>query len=165
MPANTAMVNPMVAVVAELLRGGTEGRRAIHISSHAKVYEGRAGRSAIHLAGAGSVPLTPSELTSGTIAADLVYLSSCEGARRFHDPGYGVVSFAGAFLTAGADGVVASSVLVEDAVARATAAAFYRAWLAGESTPSALRTALLTVRRADPRWQHPFYWAYFGLYR
>lgn len=150
----------------DLRRGGAAGYRAIHIATHTRVYEGLEGRSTIHVAGfEDAVPLTIPEIPSLGADAELVYLSSCEGARRHRSTGHGVTSFAEAFVEGGAGAVVASSVLVDDEASSAAAAAFYRHWLGGKSRAAALRAALLEVRDADPRWGHPFYWAFTNLYR
>lgn len=148
------------------LRGGrAAGYRAIHIATHTRVYEGLDGRSSIHMAGTDSeVPLTLDEVSNLGADADLLYLSSCEGARRHRAAGQGTTSFAEAFLAGGAGSVVASSVLVDDVAASVLAQAFYRHWLEGKERAAALRAALLEVRDADPRWKHPFYWAFTCLY-
>ena len=150
--------------LAGLLAGGLKGYRAIHISSHARVYEGADGHSAIHVAGDGALPLTIGQIVASHTDAELIYLSSCEGARRHRSAGRGVLSFADAFLAAGAGGVVATSVLVDDDAGRALAEAYYHHWLGGKERAAALRAALLELKELDPRWGHPFYWAFTNLY-
>ncbi len=151
---------------AELRTGGSAGYKAIHIASHTRVYEGADGRSTIHMAGlATDTPLTVQGIPELQADAELIYLSSCEGGRRHRSAGRGVTSFAEAFLSAGAGSVVASSILVDDQAAAALAAAFYRHWLTGKQRAAALRAALLEVRNADPKWEHPFYWAFTNLYQ
>ena len=51
--------------------------------------------------------------------------------------------------------------LVDDEAGRAVAEAFYRHWLGGEEPAAALRAALLETKEVDPRWAHPFYWAFY----
>ena len=145
------------------LREGLTGYQAIHISSHAQVYEGMGGQSAIHLAGSRGA-LTLPEVAGGTVDAQLVYLSSCQGGRRHRAAGHGVTSFAQAFLEAGAMSVVASRVLVEDEAARLMAESFYRNWRQGQNRAAALRTALLELSGAGDRWSHPYHWAYYQLH-
>lgn len=150
----------------ELREGGARGFRAIHIATHTRVYEGLDGRSTIHMAGLDSAaPLTLPEIPSLGVEAEIVYLSSCEGARRHRSVGRGVTSFAEAFLEAGADAVIASTVLMDDEAASALALAFYRHWLGGKERAAALRAALLELREADPAWEHPFYWGFTNLHR
>jgi CHAT domain-containing protein len=149
--------------MADLLAGGLGRYRALHLATHARVYEGAEGHSTIRLAGAGDAPLTIDEIMACALSADVVYLSSCEGARRHRSAGRGVVSFAEAFLAAGAARVVASSILVEDDAGRALAEAFYRRWPAETSRAAALRAALREVR-GQSRWSHPFYWGFVSVY-
>lgn len=150
--------------LAGLLPDGLVGYRAIHFSSHAQVYEGAAGHATIHVAGDHGLPLTVGQIVSAATDAELVYLSNCDGARRYRSAGRGILSFAEAFLTAGADGVVASSERVDDDASRVLAESFYRHWLSGREKAAALRTALMELKEQKPRWAHPFYWAFTNLY-
>ena len=70
-----------------------------------------------------------------------------------------------AFLGAGADQVVASSVLMDDAAAIELATRFYERGMANKERAAALRSALLALRDADPLWRHPYYWAFINIYR
>lgn len=136
--------------------------RALHIATHTTVSSGRDGISAIRLAGRpDSSPWTVAEVGELDLGAELVYLSSCEGARQ---GAAGVGSFAGAFLTAGAQAVLASNLLVEDVAGRKLAEGFYRHWLGGKSRAAALRAAQLELRSESSRFAHPFYWSFFQLY-
>jgi len=150
--------------LGELLPDGLRGYRVVHISSHARVYEGLDGHAAIHVAGSLGRPLTIDRIITAGTDADLVYLSSCEGARQHRSPARGVLSFADAFLAAGAGAVVATSVLMDDVAGRALAENFYRHWQTGKAGAVALRAALLDLRSTDPRWDHPFYWGFANLY-
>lgn len=151
-------------VLDDLLAGGMRNRQVIHIASHTQVFEGDAGHSAIHLAGSG-LPLTVPQLSAGVVDAQLVYVSSCQGSRRHRNPGRGVVSFAEVFLAAGADEVIASSVLINDEAALLVAETFYREWQDGAEKAAALRTALLNLSGNHDRWGHPFHWGFYNLYR
>lgn len=150
--------------LADLLPDGLRGFRAIHLASHAQIYQGNQGHASIHIVGEQGQPLTISRINSTHLDADLVYLSNCEGARRHLSMGHGVQSFADAFLAAGADGVIATSIRVDDAAGRALAKAFYGHWLTGMSRAAALRSALLEVKNSEARWQHPFYWGFTNFY-
>jgi tetratricopeptide (TPR) repeat protein len=150
--------------LAGLLPDGLAGYRAIHFSSHAQVYEGAAGHATIHVAGDQGLPLTVGQIMSATTDAELVYLSNCDGARRHRSAGRGVLSFADAFLAAGAEGVIATSVRVDDDASRVLAEGFYRHWLSGMERAAALRAALLELKERKPRWSHPFYWAFTNFY-
>ena len=144
---------------------GTElgSYQAIHIATHTTVSQGRDGQSAIRLAGnETAAPLTIPEVRELRLHADLVFLSSCEGALQGAS---GVGSFAEAFLHAGAEAVLASSLLVDDAAGRALAEGFYRHWLGGKNRAASLQAAQLELGSIDERWKHPFYWSSFQLYR
>ncbi len=148
----------------QLLDRGLRGFRAVHISTHADVYQGPEGETTVRLGGQQGVPLTLDRIAADRLDAQLVFLSNCEGARRYRNRGQGVDSLAEAFLEAGAGRVIASSLAVEDASARTLAESFYRRWLAGVGTAAALRAAVRELRDHDPDRAHPFYWGFIGLY-
>ena len=134
---------------------------AIHLATHAEVYQGLPGRSTLRLAdrdGDGEAMTLPA-VAELPLAADLVYLSCCEAARPLVDA-EGMVDFARAFLTAGARTVVAASQPIADEAAQHIALEFYAAWLRGNHPAGSLRAAQRALR-ADPRWSHPFYWSAF----
>ncbi len=136
----------------------------IHIASHALVQQGLPGRSTLRLAsGDAQDVLTIPAVSRLRLDAQLVYLSCCEAARRLAVSGGGVADFAGAFLEAGAHTVIASTIWVDDEAAAFLAGRFYRHWLEGMSRAEALRAARLDTRRANERWRHPCYWAFFRL--
>lgn len=140
------------------------GFEVIHIASHATVTQGLPGHSTLRLAGGDQEePITIPTVRDLELNADLVYLSSCEAARLGVDTGSGLNSFARAFLQAGAQRVVAPNVRVEDAAARYLAESFYHHRRDGKNWAAALRSAQLDVRSADPRWRHPYYWAFTRL--
>jgi len=67
-------------------------------------------------------------------------------------------------MYAGAPRVVASYWDVKDKATAELMTHFYRALLAGRTTPAAaLRRAQLTLR-ADPRFHSPYYWAAFAIF-
>lgn len=142
----------------------TAPHKAIHIASHTQVFSGTPGFAALYMAGRTGRPLALQDLSSLDIDAELVFLSSCEGALRHRASGRGVSSFADAFQEAGARRVIASSVLVDDAAARKLAVAFYEEWSGQIPAEAALREALLRVKSESGTWEHPFYWAFFNVY-
>lgn len=132
----------------------------IHVASHALVYQGAAGRTTLLLAGEGEAPLTSAEIGRLRLRAALVFLSCCQAAeaeRRGAGPAH--AGLARSFLAAGAATVVAPATRIDDAAARQFSRRFYEHWLAGSDAPQALRRAQLDLRRGDPRWAHPGYWA------
>lgn len=137
--------------------------RVIHLATHAVVHQGLPGRSTLRLAAVdGSDPLTIPAIAELELNADLIYLSCCEAARRVAGSG-GLVSFARAFLRAGARTVIAPTIRVDDEATRYVADSFYRHWLAGKSKAASLRAALREIRSADSDWRHPYYWAFYRL--
>ncbi len=149
----------------ELAAGGMKSFDLIHIASHTQVTEGDAGQSAIRMAGVSlERPLTIPEISSLPVGAGLVFLSCCEGGRIHQSSGNGLQSFAGAFLEAGAGGVIASELVIEDEVARELATTFYRHWLGGMERAAALRAAQKEIRDSGSEKSHPFYWSGYRLY-
>ncbi|MBK8167968.1 MAG: CHAT domain-containing protein [bacterium] len=143
-----------------LQAAGLASARIIHFASHA-VVGGRG--AALQLAGdaPGSSP-TLAGIAAVPIVAELVYLSCCDGTRRRH-VGAGTADLAGAFLAAGARGVIASSLRVDDASARDLAQAFYGELARDVEPASALRAAQQRVRAQQGRTHHPFHWAFSRL--
>lgn len=136
------------------------GFDVLHVATHASVSHGRRGHSTLRFRGdGGDRPVTARELRGLPLAAELVYLSCCEGAQKAVDQGSGVDSLARAFLQAGARTVVASTQVTDDEASRLLARRFYAEWLSGSSPHEALRSAQRSLRDRDPRWRHPFYWA------
>ncbi|MFH1842656.1 MAG: CHAT domain-containing tetratricopeptide repeat protein [bacterium] len=136
----------------------------IHIASHAMVRQGLPSQASLRLAGAQeSVPLTIPAVAALELRTDLIYLSCCEAARQLSRGGSGLMSFARAFLDAGTRSVIASTIRVDDEASAVLADRFYFHWLQGQSKAEALRAAQLDVRSANPRWQHPYFWAFYRL--
>jgi len=134
----------------------------IHIASHAVVHQGLPSRSTLRLAGNSSqLPVTIPAIGALNVQAELVYLSCCEAARPLSGSGGGVADFAKAFLKAGAGAVIASTLRVDDEAAQRLSILFYEHWLNGLDKASALRQAQLDLAAQDPRWSHPYYWAFF----
>jgi CHAT domain-containing protein/tetratricopeptide (TPR) repeat protein len=113
----------------------------------------------------------PGELFAGDIyqmklSADLVVLSSCQGAIGRQQPGEGAMSLARAFLFAGSKAVVASLWEVNDEATAELMQRFYRHMAHDKLPPStALALAQSEFRRhGEKRLRNPYYWAGFELY-
>jgi CHAT domain-containing protein len=68
-----------------------------------------------------------------------------------------------ALLRSGVHGVIASQWDVDDRSTGALMNAFYRQLILGDSPAHSLQLAQQSMQ-ADPRWQHPFYWASFQFF-
>lgn len=133
----------------------------LHLSSHARAFQGLADQTTIYVAGTTGAPITAAEIRRLDLHAELVFLSSCEaadGVRRGVGPAH--AGLARSFLAAGARHVIASGIRVDDEAARDLAVRFYAHWWTGAPLPAALRMAQLDLRDAGPRWAHPYYWAF-----
>ncbi|NMO19171.1 CHAT domain-containing protein [Pyxidicoccus fallax] len=103
--------------------------------------------------------VTALELTGLDLwGTQLVVLSACDTGRGDVKPGQGVYGLRRAFLVAGAETVVMSLWKVDDDKTRELMEAYYRHLLAGQGRATALREAMLALRRTQP---HPHYWAPF----
>jgi CHAT domain-containing protein len=100
------------------------------------------------------------------LSADLVVLSSCQGALGKQQPGEGPMSLARAFLFAGSRAVVASLWEVNDEATAELMQRFYRHMIHDKLPPStALALAQDEFRHhPDERLRNPYYWAGFELY-
>ncbi len=151
-----ALWSPQLA--AELGRASV-----LHLASHARVREGWFAESSLMLAGKdGMAPLTTQAITDLGWSGQLVFLSSCE-AGRSHMSGRGMMGLAGAFLSAGAQAVLASTGEVDDDAGLFLAQQFYKYWLAGETRAAALRSSQLEMIRTRPQWSHPYFWSHYRL--
>lgn len=92
------------------------------------------------------------------LKARLVILSACETDRGLLTGGDEIAGLTRTFLQAGAENVVSSLWVVDDASTALLMQSLHIHLRAGESTPAALRHAELEVRRKFP---HPFFWAAF----
>ena len=93
----------------------------------------------------------------------LVVISACDSGSGRLTRGEGVQSFASAFLSAGARGVVASLWRAGDKPSEEFMARFYDSLAAGNDASGALREARLAFRRSPGSASHPAYWAGFVL--
>lgn len=102
------------------------------------------------------------ELLQLKLHARLAILCGCETARGQITAGEGEVGLSWGFLVAGCPATVVSQWQVESASSTQLMIALHRQLRAGCTQAEALRRASLEVR-ADPCYQHPFYWAPFVL--
>ncbi len=161
----------------EALRSLAPSARLIHIAAHADVDRWDARRTGIMLAWdeSGQGLFSLADIAGLKLEADLVVLSACRTADGRLLNGEGVQSMAGAFLAAGARGVVATLWPVQDAQAQDLMEGFAAAYLAEGETPArALRLAkrdlrsgatvrgmLVASEHPDRQLGHPHYWAAF----
>jgi CHAT domain-containing protein/tetratricopeptide (TPR) repeat protein len=135
----------------------------IHLATHAVTYPGQSHRSTLRLAAAGGAePVTIEAVAGLQLDAELVFLSCCNAARRLSNAA-AAADFADAFLNAGAQTVIASTLWVDDEASAYLAESFYRNWLDGKSRAEALRASLLELREARQEWSHSAYWAFYRL--
>ena len=89
------------------------------------------------------------------LGTELVVMSACETGKGDIQNGRGVFGLQRAMRAAGAESVVMSLWSVDDAATSDLMQSFYGHWLAGSSTPDALRLAQFEMREQQP---HPYYW-------
>lgn len=130
------------------LREELPGAKLAHLACHGQATE-PAELSRLYLAGSTERDglVTAYEVAAMALPDSLVFLSACDsgGGRATTD---GVLSLAGAFLTAGARAVVASQWQVSDAATRTLARHFYGSLLGdrGLDVAASLRIAALATR-------------------
>lgn len=99
--------------------------------------------------------------------AELVVLSACQSQLNVSAVGNAinggdeVFSLTRAFLFAGAPSVMATLWNVDDRAPELLVQDFYRRVLAGEDHATALQQAQIALRRSNPRYVSPYYWAGF----
>ena len=148
------------ASAAYLLHAPLDQYRVIHIATHAFVNERSVARTALVLApGDGETGwVTPSQLASLHLDADLVVLSACRTAGGVVVNGDGVQGLTGPLLAAGARAVVATQWRVGDRAIVPIVDAFYAAMARGLPVGDALAAA---KREAIARGERPKNWAAF----
>jgi CHAT domain-containing protein len=131
----------------------------IHIAAHAKFYVDKPLESAILFApsGGNNGLVTVRDLYRLRMDADLVVLSACEtGMSKVHK-GDELIGLVRGFLYGGTRSIIATLWEIEDESASLFSTTLYDN-LAKMDKPSALRSAVLTVRKKFP---HPLFWAPF----
>lgn len=133
-----------------------------HFAGHAVFDDARPERSFLVAAG------SPGRLTAAEIermqleGLRLVVLSACQTSRAQAGRSGGFAGLAGAFLAAGAGGVIGSQWSVDDAHTRALMERFHRAYRTTGDAARALRQAQLgMLRSSNPSLRSPAAWAGF----
>ena len=141
-----------------------EGAHVLHFATHAVVDERLEPGAALFLAPQAHDDglLTAMEVAATPLTADLVVLSGCRTALGSTADGRALTTLTGAFLAAGARGVVASLWEVGDAATATFMEQFYFELGVGRSPAEALRRAKDRLRRT-PGWDAPQLWAGFVL--
>jgi CHAT domain-containing protein len=157
------LVDGALATKARYVQALAGSGGVVHFAGHSRLSTGDPLSSTLRTAGP---PLALHEVLTGPSASSLTVLSACEtlGAP---DPALSAaavarrepVSFSDAFLFAGADAVLATTIRVDDVSAAILMKRFYRA---ARTLPAAqaLQAAQQAARSLDP---HPAAWATFGL--
>jgi CHAT domain-containing protein/Tfp pilus assembly protein PilF len=137
----------------------------IHFAAHAQANAQNPLESAIVLTGPpGQGRLYAQDVQALPLRAGLVTISSCRsaGARAFS--GEGLVGFAWAFLSAGAESVLAGLWDVNDQSTEKLMESFYQGVAAGRAPADALRDAKLAFVHSSGSSRKPYYWGPFQLY-
>ena len=139
-------------------------QRLVHLATHA-LLDGAQGTAempgAIALAPANGDDgfLTARQIAALDLQARLVVMSACNTGRGRLSAD-GVLGLLRAFLTAGAECVVASLWAIADRSTQELMVEFYECLLRGRPVAQALREAMLKLK-ADRRYGNPLYWAAF----
>jgi CHAT domain-containing protein len=161
----TAQLSPE-AIAKPHLASSLANYDILHFAAHSTADNQYPWRSAIHLAAPGSTTqgtiLRAAEIAGWKLPARLVVLSSCQSAGGRVLSGEGVQGLTSAFLSAGAQAVLATLWPVDDQITAEFMGQFYRSLEKGESLATSLKQAQVALHR-EPRTAHPFYWASFVL--
>jgi CHAT domain-containing protein len=111
-----------------------------------------------------SFKLYARDITSHSLHADLVTISSCYGAGAEAYSGEGLVGLSWAFRRAGAHNVIGALWDVSDASTANLMGRLYDGLKRGQPPEAALRSAKLSLLHSDEVVRKPFYWAPFQLY-
>ena len=111
-----------------------------------------------------SFKLYARDVTPHLLHAELVTISSCNGAGAEAYSGEGLVGLSWAFLRAGAHNVIGALWDVSDASTADLMGHLYDELQRGQPPDAALRAAKLSLLHSDGVARKPFYWAPFQLY-
>jgi CHAT domain-containing protein len=137
----------------------------IHFAAHAQANRQVPLESAVILSPTHeSSKLYAREIVGVPLRAELVTLSACRGAGAREFAGEGLVGLTWAFLSSGAGNVIAGLWNVEDASTADLMTGLYSRLAKGQGPAEALREAKLELRRSDPAYAKPYYWAPFVTY-
>jgi len=160
-----AQVISGAAATRQALLNGFARARVVHVAAHAVFDNERPERSYLLLAGD---PDRQASLEAGDIAQlelrhlALVVLSACRTVRTGNGRAEGLSGLGGAFLAAGAGGVVGSLWEVDDARTWPLMVEFHRAYRTRGDAPEALRAAQLRMLESgDAARRSPATWAGF----
>ena len=104
--------------------------------------------------------LTAEDLLDANLeGCKLVTLSACETARGREISSQGVLGLRSSLMGAGSRSVLLSLWPVPDKPTSELMKVFYKRILAGDTAAAALKQAQAAVRKKDPQWQAPYYWA------
>jgi len=166
-PAEKAQVYQRQTATAKAYVEGNPGRFSfIHFVAHGVASRESPLDSAVILSGdENSYKLYAREIIKIPLHANLVTISSCQGAAGRTYAGEGLVGLSWAFLRAGAHQVIAALWEVNDASTPQFMDQFYAGVSAGSDPAVALRAAKLAMLHSDSVYRRPFYWAPFQLYK
>ena len=140
----------------------------IHFVAHATASKLTPLDSAIVLSPASAEPdsfkLYARDITQHPLHADLVTVSSCNGAGTQAYSGEGLVGLSWAFLRAGAHNVIGALWEVSDTSTARLMDQLYSELQHGQPPEAALRQAKLSLLHSNEVLRKPFYWAPFQLY-
>jgi tetratricopeptide (TPR) repeat protein len=159
-----ALVSGPAASETAYRRLAGEGARVLLLAAHTLVDERLRGGAAVFLAPDREREgiLTPAEIAATPIEADLAVLSGCATALAGRRDGRSMATLSGAFLGAGARGVVATLWAVGDRAAEALMVQFFDQLARGVEPAEALRRAKSKLAH-DPRWRGRTDWSAFVL--
>ncbi|HTC94660.1 MAG TPA: CHAT domain-containing protein [Terriglobales bacterium] len=166
-PADKVQVYERQTATAKAYVEGNPGRFSIiHFVAHGVASRESPLDSAVILSGdENSYKLYAREIIKIPLHANLVTISSCQGAAGRTYAGEGLVGLSWAFLRAGAHQVIAALWEVNDASTPQFMDQFYAGVSAGSDPAVALRAAKLAMLHSDSVYRRPFYWAPFQLYK
>jgi CHAT domain-containing protein len=140
----------------------------IHFVAHATASKLTPLDSAIVLSPANAEPdsfkLYARDIKQHPLRAELVTISSCNGAGTQAYSGEGLVGLSWAFLRAGAHHVIGALWEVSDASTAQLMDQLYAGLQQGKPPEAALRQAKLSLLHSEGVFRKPFYWAPFQLY-
>ncbi len=167
-PADQRILACERATPTAYLESKPEQYAYIHFVAHGTASRLSPLDSAIVLSKAGaqddSFKLYAREIIHQPLHAELVVVSTCYGAGARAYSGEGLVGLSWAFLRAGAHNVVGALWEVSDVSTPKLMDELYASLMKGQSPPTALRNAKLSLLRSGSDFRKPFYWAPFQLY-
>ncbi|MCC6858104.1 MAG: CHAT domain-containing protein [Bryobacterales bacterium] len=153
------------AASPQVFQRAQPGRFAlVHFAAHAAANAESPLDSAIILSSRdGEYKLYAKDVAEVPIRAELVTLSACRSAGSRTYSGEGLLGLTWAFLTAGAENVIAGLWDVDDAAAAALMSRLYEGLAAGQPPSRSLRAAKLELLHSR-RFRRPYYWGAFQLF-